>query len=180
MRHLRVVIHIKFVAVFLRQPFTRETEPRVDPNALIRNSNAIVLGDRLIRDIKAFFSKRMDTSRARGAELSSEFLINLEPIINRRARWHSWIAANAGKRLTFGSALQKFGNHVILELDGHNYLQKQKGRPNEQPSQVAIRHDEYLDDRIFRNSQQASRMACARMSSALRMSANDRIAFLPP
>jgi len=116
MSHLRVVIHIKLVAVFLRQPFASKAKPGVDPNTLVRDSNTIVLRYRLIRNVEALFSKRMNASRTRCAELSSELLISLNPVIHRRTRRHSRIATNAGKRLPFGRTVKQFQNHIVLKI----------------------------------------------------------------
>jgi hypothetical protein len=98
MRHLRVVIDVQLVAVFLGKPLPGESQARVDPNTLVGNLNRIVR--RLVGNLKALFSKCVNTSRARRAELSGELLVSLDPFIDCRSTWHPAVFANARERLT--------------------------------------------------------------------------------
>jgi len=97
-RHLCIVIDVQLVAVFLWQPLAGQSQARVDTNTLVCDLNGIVRG--LISDIEALFSKGVNTSRARRAELSGEHFINLNPLIDGRAREHSRITTDARKRFS--------------------------------------------------------------------------------
>lgn len=113
MRHLCIVIHIHAIAIFLRQPLASQSQPRVDPDALVRHLNRIF--GRLVRYRQTFLGQGVNATRARRAEMSGKLLVTLDPFIDCRASGHSRIIANPGELFALGCAIQKLLDLIVCE-----------------------------------------------------------------